>query len=356
MTLCITAAIMTVGGLTACIPTEQLSAGEIVARMEKAEAQVEDYHALLETALIDPGSGVRTLVQEVWSKDPNLLRVETREGPSEMVDRVTVYNGEQVWFYDPKANVVQMFELSAPLELADREMEAAMLATAKELVGEGSAEYLGEETVAGRRAHKVQFMPRSGSDLSAAVGGEAITVWIDREHGRRLRMEVPLPDGGHYSMEYRLLEHNVGLPDRLFQLSHPAGTKAVAQPPPATLPDSKPMELREAQQAAKFPLLLPAYLPRGMVLSQVRVVGEGESVTLAYGDGERTLTLSQALTVPEVRLSDLGEGIALRGTTALLQRQGERSLSLRWQESGLLVFLSGTLSEKEALKIAESMQ
>jgi len=345
-----------VGTLAACVPAEQLSAGEIVARMEKAEAQVEDYHALVETSLVDPDSGIRTFVQEVWRKDPDLLRVETREGPSEMVGRVTVYNGEQVWFYDPQANVVQMLELVAPLELADAKMEAAMLATAKQLVAEGSAEYLGEEIVADRKAHKVQFVPRPGSDLSAAVGGEPITLWIDREHSRRLRMEIPLPDGGRYSMQYRLLEHNVGLPDRLFQLTHPAGAKAVAQPALVTPPDSRPMDLQEAQEAAKFSLLLPTYLPQGMALSQARMVGEGESVTLAYGDSKRTLTLSQALTAPKVRLSDLGEGIALRGTTALLQRQGERSLSLRWQENGLLIFLSGTLSEEEALKIAESMR
>jgi outer membrane lipoprotein-sorting protein len=345
-----------VGTLTACVPAEHLSAGEIVARMEKAEAQVEDYHALVESTLVDPGSGARTFVQEVWRKDPNLLRVETREGPPGMVGRVTVYNGEQVWFYDPRAHVVRILELEAPLELPDREMEAAMRATAKALVGEGTARYLGEETVAGRSAHKVQFVPRSGSDLSTAVGGGSITVWIDQEHAQRLRMVVPLPDGGRYTMQYRLLEHNIGLSDDLFQIAHPAGAKAVAQPAWVTPPVVRPMELLEAQKAAGFSLLLPAYLPPGMAVLQARVVGDGESVTLAYGDGKRSLILSQALTTPELGLPDIGERIALRGTTVRLQRQGERFLSLRWQEGGLLIFLSGTVSEEEALMIAESMQ
>jgi outer membrane lipoprotein-sorting protein len=344
------------GALVACTPGDQLSAGEIVARMAKAEAQVEDYHGLVESTLAHPSSGARTLVQEIWKKGPDLLRVEVREGPTEMVGRVAVYNGEQVWFYDRHLSTTQILELDAPLGLARQEMEAAMRASAKDLVQEGTAEYLAEDTVAGRIAHKVRFVPRSGTHLSAAVGGKPITVWIDREHARRLRMEILLPDGGRYIMQYRTLEYNVGLSDRLFQFAPPAGTKAVGQQMLTTPPAMRQVELEEAQMEAGFSLLLPTYLPPGMVFSGATMVGEGESVTLTYRGNGASLTVTEASDNEGIEPPSIGEPILLRGTTGRMQWQGNRVLSLRWQEGGLVIFVSGTTSSEEALKMVRSMQ
>jgi len=342
--------------LMACVPGRQPTADEIVGRMEQAEAQVRDYHGIVETALAEPGSGDRVFVQEIWRRGSDLVRVEIREGPAQMVGRVTVFNGERVWSYDPQLNQVRILPVLAPFQLPQWEMEAAVWATAKELLRESTANYLAEDRVAGRRAHKVQLVPRSGTDLFGAVQGGPITVWIDEEHARRLKMEVPLPAGRRYTMEYQLLEVNVGLPDSLFEFTSPPGAEVVTQGVVVTAPTVREMELIEAQREARFPLLLPAHLPLGMSFSQARVMEGGESVTLIYAGDKRNLTVTEAVANPGVRLPDIGQEISLRGTTARLQLQGDRLLSLRWQEEGVVIFVSGTVSEEEALEVARSMK
>ena len=352
--------VMIGGTLVACVPARQPTAGEIVAQMLQAEAQVKDYHAVVETVLAGPDSGERIFVQEIWRKDPDLLRTEVREGPAEMVGQVTVFNGERVWFYDPHLNRVQILPVETPFQLPERDMAAAMWATAEELLRESTANYLAEEVAAGRKAHKVQLIPQPGTDLFAALGGKPITVWIDQEHARRLKMDVSLLVGGHYTMQYRAIEYNVGLPDSLFQFTPPPGAKVVTEEGMPPWPDRQPpaveeMGLAEAQGAAGFPLLLPTYLPAGMSFAQARVVEGGSSVTLIYAGGQGSLTITEGQ-ARDVELPDIGQEMSLRGTMARLQQQGDRSLSLRWQEDGLVIFITGAISQEEALEIARSMK
>jgi outer membrane lipoprotein-sorting protein len=342
------------GAVLGCVDAGQLPVSEIVARMEDAEAQVEDFHGLVESTLIPSDSGVTTLVQEIWRKDPDLLRIEVREGPAEMVGRITVYNGSHVWSYDPHMKSIQEFELEAPLELAPQELDAAMHATAEQLVQEGTAKHLGEETVAGRTTYRIQFVPRSGTDLDAAAGGRPIEVWLDKEHSRRVRMEIPLATGERYVMQYRTMEYNLDLPDGLFELTHP-GAKAAGRGALATPPAIRQVHLADAQEAARFPLLLPAYLPPGMILVGVAMFGGGDSFTLSYRGHEEVLTISEAVASRGVEFPRFGDQIHLRGTTGRLQQQNERGVSLRWQEGDLVIFISGTTSVEEALKIAQSM-
>ncbi len=348
--------LMVIGGtLAACVPARQPTADEIVAQMQQAEAQVKDYHAVVETVLTTPDGGERAFVQEIWRKAPDLLRAELKEGPAGMVGQVTVFDGERVWFYDPHFNRVQILPVEAPFQLPQREMEAAMWATVEELLREGTANYLAEEAVAGRKAHKVQLIPRPGTDLFTALGGEPMTVWIDQEHARRLRMDIPLAGGGHYTLQYRAIEYNIGLPDSLFQFTPLLGAEAVPEEARVKVPVVKRTDLAEAQRAIGFPLLLPAYLPTGMSFVEARVVEGGGSVTLIYAGDEGSLTITEARAMG-VGLPDIGQEISLRGTTARLQRQGDRFLSLRWQEGGLVIFVSGTIPEEEALEIARSMK
>ena len=331
------------------------TAGEIVAQMQEAEAQVKDYHAVVETLLAGPGERETLLVQEIWRKDPDLIRAQIKEGPAEMVGQVTVFNGEQVWFYDPHLNRVQILPMLAPFQLPQPDISAAMWLSAEELLNATTASSLGEEMVAGRKANKVQLIPQADTDLYAAVGGEPITVWVDQEHSRRLRMEVPLPAGGHYTMHYRTIEYNVGLPDSLFQFTPPSGAKTIREGAMAEAPAVQGMGLVQAQEAVGFPLLLPVYLPAGMSCVEARVVEGGDSVTLVYASDKGALSITEAQAT-DVELPDIGEETNLRETSARLRCQGDRFLSLHWQEGGLVILLTGTISEEEALDVARSMK
>ena len=346
---------MIVGMLTACVPARQPTAGELVAQMQRAEMQTKDYHAVVETVLAKPDGGEMALVQEIWRKGPDLLRAEVREGPPEMVGQVTVFNGKQVWFYDPHLNRVQIFPVEIPFQLPEQEMTAAMWATAEKLLSESTAKYLAEEVVAGQKTYKVQLVPRKDTDLFAALGGKPITVWIDQKHARRLKMEVPLPTGGRYIMQYRSIEYNVGLPDSLFQFTPPAGVETIVKEMGAQVPTMEEMGLAEAQKTAKFPLLLPTYLPTGMSFAQAQVMGGGSSVTLIYTGSEGSFTITEAR-YTGVELPDIGQEISLRGIKARLQRRGDRFLSLRWRERGLVIFITGTISTEEALEVARSLK
>lgn len=346
---------MILGMLTACVPARQPTAHEIVARMQQVEKQTKDYHAVVETVLAGPDGGEMVLMQEIWRKGSDLLRVEVREGPPEMVGQVTVFNGKQVWFYNPHLNQAQIFPVEVPLQLPAQEMTAAMQVTAKKLLSESTVKYLAEEMVGGQKTYKVQLVPRKDTDLFAASGGKPITVWIDQEHARRLKMEVPLPTGGRYTMQYRSIEYNVGLSDSLFQFTPPPGVEVVAREMGAQVPAVEEMGLAEAQRAARFPLLLPTYLPTEMGFVRARVVGGGSSVTLIYTGGEKSFTITEAQDTG-AELPDIGQEIGLRGTKARLQQQGDRFLSLRWREKGLVIFVTGTISAEEALEVARSLK
>jgi hypothetical protein len=67
------------------------------------------------------------------------------------------------------------------------------------------------------------------------------------------------------------------------------------------------------------------------------------------------LTVSESASSEGIEFADLGDPISLRGTTGHLRQHNERGLSLRWQEDGLVIFISATTPVAEALKVAQSL-
>jgi outer membrane lipoprotein-sorting protein len=341
--------------LLACAPGQELTADHIAAQVQQAEAQIEDYHAVVKTVLIEPGSGDGALTQEIWRKGPNLLRTEVREGPAEMIGQVAVSDGEQVWLYDPLLKQAQVLPLEGFLHLPRAQLGAMVSAIAEQLLEQSTVDYIGEEIVAGRRAYRIELTPWSGTGLFAALGEGPVAVWIDQQHARRLKIEIPLPGDAHYTMEYRTIEYNTGLADSLFQFTPPPGTSMSVGETADRPPSVQQMELDAAQDAAGFPLLLPAHAPTGMSFAQARVVEGGGSVTLIYAGHGGSLSITEALQT-EAQRPSTGEEVDVQGTRAYLRRQGDCFLSLSWETRELTIFVTGTVSPEEALRVARSME
>ena len=348
-------AIVIGGFLTACASIQQPTTSEMIAQIQQAEAQVKDYHALVETVLTAPGSAERAFVQEIWQKGPDLLRTEVKEGPVEMVGQVTVYNGQQVWFFDPLHNQVHLLPVEAPFHLAGRELGTVMWSAAEELLEQSTANYVGEETVAGQITHRIQLIARPGTDLFAALGEKPVSVWIDQKHNRRLKMEMPLPAGTRYTMQVRTIEYNVDPPDSLFQFTSPPGARIFAEEEVTKPPAMHQMDLEKAQETTGFPLLVPIYLPAGLSFAQARVIEGGGSVTLIYDGDEGSLSITEGQS-SGTELPDIGQEVSLRGTLGRLRQLGDRSLSLSWTEGDLVIHVSGTLPPEEMLDIARSLE
>ncbi len=350
------------------------SADEIVERMKAARAATSDAHA---TVAIDFTSPERTgrFVVEGWmqqtdltdaaGKPINRVRMEVREASeADLVGSVAVSNGERFWLYNPAENTVvtgahdQMKQATASTPGSAAPMFAELLGQGLDAV---ELEVLGAEQVAGKNTWKVKVTPRPETSAQLQLDGVVEgTLWVDEQLALPLKASLDASDFGQGSVEVLSLETNTGLSAELFSFTPPAGATVVEAAELAARMQPQATTLAEARSAVSFALREPGYLPAGMSLVEVRVIGTG-TVILNYSGGTGSVSVVQSN--EEVgRDREPPAGSQVRAVTVrrvpgtlIAGADGQGSL-LRWEEGGLRYVVAGTLAADEALKVAEGLQ
>jgi outer membrane lipoprotein-sorting protein len=328
--------------LLGCGPQESITAGEIMGRVRETWEGAVDIHATWELSL-DMGVIQDQLVVEMWRKQPDKLRAEVLEAASvEFRGMTLVSDGAQAWLYNPSRRQVTAGEPEAvklPLvqdviESIDRLIHAA---------DAGPVKLLGTEKISAGETYKLE-MPHPD-------GGQAL-LWISAEYWVPLRVEYASQTLGKGTLVARSLELNTDLSDSLFLFEAPADVQVTQ----AGGAKSQALTLDEARARVGFPLLVPAYLPQGVIL--VNVFQLDDAVAFNYnGPAPFTIVQGRSEAIAQVPQTGPVQKIALRGTEATLIIAGEDQggIFLAWAENGVSVSIAGTISVEEALRVAESL-
>lgn len=184
-TLVFSILLITTGLLTACTATGTPSVDDIVARMQAAQQQ--SMHAVIDMTITwsegELAGAPAVMRIEQWTKGPDKWRAVYRRGPTQMVGTTLVFNGRQMWTYNPNTNTYTEMTVPEGQELPSSEdMAAQMRTTVQQMLDTMDFTLLGMEEVAGRPAYKLRALPNPGQEAESPLGvpGEA-TLWVDTE-------------------------------------------------------------------------------------------------------------------------------------------------------------------------------
>lgn len=330
----------------------QITAEEIVARMQETVDNTDDAHAVV-TANIDAQGIQISLTAEVWEKAPNLLRVEVLDASeARFVGNLMVSDGEQAWLYEPERNRVQIGaagEVDMPLP---QEMLTSLQEEIQGMLDASDVELVGEEGVAGREAYKLTVNPHEDTQQELFPGNGTATLWVDKEQWIILKATYQANAFGAGDMEVKSFELNPGVDDALFHFEVPDGATVidVEQQQP------QPLTLDEATARAEFPLLVPGYVPEGVTL--VEIFRVADSFVLRYDHS--TMISFAVVQGPELAgPPPLGESqdTTVRGQTAtVVTDPAGGNTFLYWTEDGVTITVAGHISLEDALQVAESLE
>lgn len=329
-----------------CGPKESITAGEVMGKVRETWEGALDIHAVWELTL-DVGVIQDQLVVEVWRKQPDKLRAEVLEAASvEFRGMTLVSDGDQAWLYNLSRR-----------EVTEGEPEAVKLPLLQDVIESidelirvtdaGQVKLLGTEKISTGETYKLETSPPDGSQA---------LLWISKEYWVPLRIEYSSQTLGQGILLARSIELNTGLSDSFFLFEVPADAQhATRNTQHAAGARSQALTLDEARARAGFPILMPAYLPQGVTLTNVFQLGEAIAL---YYDGfiPFSIVQSRSEAIAQVPQTGPAQTIALRGTEAtLIADETQRGIFLAWSENGVSVSIAGVISVEEALKVAESL-
>jgi outer membrane lipoprotein-sorting protein len=330
----------------------EMTAEEIVAKMQETVDSTQDAHAVVVAEVNAQGIQL-SATAELWEQMPNKVRAEVLEASeASLVGTLLVSDGANGWFYEPARNLVTVGaveELDTPLP---QEILVGLQEVIQHVLNATDVELVGEETVAGREAYKLEANPKEDAEQQFFPGNGTATVWVDKDQWIVLKATYEAGAFGRGSMEVQSFELNPGLSADLFAFEVPEGATVVdveAQEP-------VPLMLDEALAQAGFPLLVPAYVPEGTTLIEVYRVDE--AFVLRY-DHSPDVSFTVFQGPEEVGPPSLGktQDITVRGydATAITDEVGGNTF-LYWTENGITVTIAGRISLEEAIQVAESLE
>lgn len=360
--------------LLAACGTTLPTAEEIVERMEAARAATNDAHAVVAIDFSSPEQA-GSMVIEGWTQktgetgpdgEPiSRVRAEVLEASQEGLQGILIVSdGATFWLYSPAENTVITGE-AGDMKDAAAGTPAGAATALTEIIAEGldavELEVLGTEQVAGKDTWKVRITPRAETSAQLQLDGVIEgTMWVDEALALPLKLTVDASDLGQGTVEARSIETNTGLSADLFTFTPPPGAEVIDAAELAAQMAPQAATLDEARTAVSFPVREPSYVPTGMSLIEVRVVGTG-TVILNYAGEAGSVSVVQSNEEvgrdreppagSDVREVQVGEATG----TLITGADGQGSL-LRWEEGGIRYVVAGTLSGDEALKVAEGLE
>jgi outer membrane lipoprotein-sorting protein len=276
-----------------------------------------------------------------------------------------VSDGTSFWLYNPAENTV-ITGVMSELKGAAQTTPAGAATMLTDVIGQGldavDLTVLGVEEVAGKSTWKVGVTPRAETSAQLRLDGVINgTMWVDEELALPLKLELDASDFGQGTLEVSNLIVNEPINPARFSFDIPAGATVVqAADLAAQMQQQSATNVEEARTAVSFAMREPGYLPAGVSLVEVRVVGTSTVILNYVGEGTSLSVVQSNEDVGRDREPPAGsqvEEVTVNGVPATLitGADGQGSL-LRWEESGVRYVVAGTLSGAEALLVAEGLK
>ena len=364
--------------LAACAP-QQVSADEIMRRMETARNNLQTAHVIADISLTSPDrSGTFTV--ESWAKKSGQtdaagkpigkLRAQVlKAAEQDLVNSEFVSDGDTFWLFTPKANKVitgKRSELKqGPAGAADPAAQMLRMQEMLQQLIDGSNVTIENqsEQVAGRDTWKIRLTPKPETTQQLQLGNMIdTTLWIDKQSDLPVKALIDAKDLGKLEATATTLDLNQPIADDKFIFTPPAGAEVINAAEIAKQSRPQTTTLDEARKQVDFAVLAPDALPNGVQLDEVQVLNmRGRTVIQNYSGAVNFSLVQGKGRFPGEDREPAGaqsRQTTVRGESATLITGGgaEQGTFLRWQENGVTIAIAGTLTPDEAARIAESLK
>jgi len=287
---------------------------DVVFAMEKAVAQLNNYHGILETRTKN-AEGEEWLVRrvELWYEGDKYA-VKQEDGT------LTVNNGQQKWQINHENREVILLPL-----LPDPTGKSFDLRDEAKQAKKYPYTVLDTELVAGREAVKLAISP---------PGGEEYYLWVDTDTNLPIQLQTAMQKSLQTTYTFVSFEPNTEISQDIFAYQVPEGYKVVEKDPGQLV-----ATIEEAAAISGFMPLLPQQAP-------IRILAFQDRIVLDYGDTTVVESKAAGEFKPDPNAS---LGSAAGGP---LEIWFER---LRWRQDGLEIQVEGTKRLELAKEIASDL-
>ena len=311
------------------LPGQDKYARELLRQMLQAEQQVALSGDQV-TFLIRNGQPV-TSEQQVLRNGTHAYRMEYVQ-PANLAGELIIDNGSTFWHYSPST---KRLEQGASRINRLRSRVPQVMAQIKQ--GSLAAQYLGQDTVAGRTCSVVEVTSRDTTQAPQR------RFWIDPTNGAQLRIDEYDANGQVLSSSYyNTVSYNPQIGPDAFRA--PSVPQAIRQSAPAAAAGATPLTLPQAQALAGFTIQQPTYVPHGFRFQSASVSDfrRKKLVSLRYVNGLNVLSLFE---------TSVGPRVAAQPALVTRPRPGVLNLV----QNGLRFILVGNLSPDEMEKVIISV-
>lgn len=144
---------------------------------------------------------------------------------TEIVDpeaRAYSFEGNTGQVYYPKMNTVQVYDVGKSRSLVDQFLLLGFGTSGKELAKNYTVGATGEDVVKGRKATRIELVPRSAKVKEQIT---KVELWIPVDAGYPIQQKFHQPGGDYYLVTYSDVQLNPNLPEDAFRLKLPANVK-----------------------------------------------------------------------------------------------------------------------------------
>lgn len=196
---------------------------ETLARMDKSAAGFRGLQAnvrrLSYTAVIKDSSeeSGRISIYRPRPRDLRMLVEFDRPDP-----RAVSFQNKKVQIFYPKLNTVQEYDLGKQGSLVDQFVLLGFGTSSSDLKKSYSIKYVGEETVEGVKADRLDLVPLSSEVLNHF---RHIEIWVSREDGITVQQQLFQPSRDYTLFVYSAIKLNPAMGEESVRLKLPKGVK-----------------------------------------------------------------------------------------------------------------------------------
>lgn len=287
---------------------------DIVYAMEKAVAQLANYHGILEMRTTN-AAGEEWLVRqvEIWSEgDKYAIK---QDGGT-----LTVNNGQQKWQVSPEKRAVTLLPV-----LPDPTRNNFDLRDEAKRAKQYPHTVVGTELIAGRQATKLAISP---------PGGMKYYLWVDTETNLPIQLQTAMQNALQTTYTFESFTPNTELNSQIFAYQVPEGYQVVENNPGQLV-----ATIEEAVAISGLTPLFPEEAPS-------RIFAFPDKIVFDYGDTTIMETLPQGDFKPA---ANAALGTAANGPLEVWQGR------LRWRQKGLEIEVEGAQRTLLAGQIAADL-
>jgi outer membrane lipoprotein-sorting protein len=254
-----------------------------------------------------------------------------------------ISNGTVAWMYNSTNSGVTIKHLENSKEIPDFDYGMFL----KNLLVDNDVKLIEEKELFGKHCYVIEAIPKNVTSIISQ------DVWIDKESS------IPIKIDKNYriynsSIEYINVSVNENVSDNEFEFDIPTGVKNVD---PEVL--TQLISVEEAQKSLNFTIMKPSYSAgyqlKGATIIKYPISANGEKrecVTSIYNKEGNILTIDETLSnkiIPTDNNINIGE---FKGR--IVDIFGNKMIN--YYHGNIYISITGTLNEKELIKIAESVK